>query len=156
MQPPRDPALKLIALFKVAKGVALLLLALGLSRLLHEDLTKTVEGWLNQLRVDPENKYASALLSKVGLIGNGQVALYSYLTFAYAALFLTEGGGLLLRKRWAEWLTVISTGSFVPIEVYELWKHFSLAKVVLLTVNGLIVLYLIWRLRHPSRSMPQT
>src|SRR4051794_5495418 len=107
MHPPRDSPLKLIAFFKVAKGVALSLLAFGILRLLHQDPSQMVERWLDQLRVDPENKYATALLSKVGLIHEKHLVLYSGLTFAYAVLFLTEGAGLFLRKRWAEWLTVI-------------------------------------------------
>ena len=36
--------------------------------------------------------------------------------FAYAALFITEGTGLLMRKRWAHWLTIIATlgGLVIP------------------------------------------
>ena len=36
----------------------------------------------------------------------------------YAELFLTEGIGLWLEQRWAEWLTVIITSALIPIEIY--------------------------------------
>lgn len=152
MRLAKDSPLKLIAFFKVLKGIALLILAFGILRLVHQDLAKVVGGWLEELRVDPGNKYATAIVAKVGLMSARSIVLYDTLTFAYAALFLTEGTGLFLRKRWAEWLTVISTGSLIPLEMYEVWKHPSWIKVLLLILNCLIVVYLVWRLRQTSAS----
>jgi uncharacterized membrane protein (DUF2068 family) len=72
---------------------------------------------------------------------------------AYAAVFLVEGVGLLLRKRWAEWLTVGVTASFIPVEVYEMVEHFGAGKVITVALNVAIVAYLIWhRLRERRRS----
>jgi uncharacterized membrane protein (DUF2068 family) len=67
---------------------------------------------------------------------------------AYAAVFTVEGVGLVLRKPWAEWLTVIVTGSFVPLEVYELVHRPGWGKVVALAVNLAIVVYLVVRIRQ--------
>ena len=69
------------------------------------------------------------------------------LTLLYAGLFLAEGTGLWLRKRWGEWLTVIITSSLVPVEVYEIHRHPSWAKVVVLILNVAIVVYLIYHIR---------
>ena len=66
----------------------------------------------------------------------------------YSALFFTEGTGLALRKRWAEYLTVISTSSLLPLEIYELFVGSSAGKFVLLLVNLAVVAYLIYELRH--------
>jgi uncharacterized membrane protein (DUF2068 family) len=63
-------------------------------------------------------------------------------------VFLVEGVGLLLRKPWAEIMTVIVTTSFIPLEVYELVERFSGAKVLVIVVNVLVVLYLLRRLRR--------
>jgi uncharacterized membrane protein (DUF2068 family) len=152
MAPPPNATLKFIAVFKLAKGVLLLLLAFGVSRLLHQDLAVVVTGWLNELRIDPGNRYAATLLSKVGFFTDKNLQLLSWLTSVYAAIFLTEGIGLLLRQRWAEWFTVITTSSFVPIEIYELWKHLSWLKLILLLANLAIVGFLIWRLRQPHKA----
>jgi uncharacterized membrane protein (DUF2068 family) len=74
---------------------------------------------------------------------------------AYAAVFLVEGLGLLFRKRWAEWLTVVVTASFVPVEIYEMVEHFGAGKVVTLVLNVAIVAYLLWhRLGERRRAMP--
>jgi uncharacterized membrane protein (DUF2068 family) len=74
-------------------------------------------------------------------------------TFFYASLFLTDGTGLVLGKRWAEYFTSIVTGSFIPLEIYELIHHFSVAKLTVAVINGAVVLYLVGRLKGgPSRS----
>src|SRR4051812_28221451 len=98
---PHDGTLRVIAIFKLAKGIILIVLALGLLRCVHQDLAQTVEHWLEQLRLDPGNKYFAALLEKAGVINPRTLPLLSGVTFAYAAVFLTEGVGLLLQKRWA-------------------------------------------------------
>jgi uncharacterized membrane protein (DUF2068 family) len=67
------------------------------------------------------------------------------LVLAYAAIFAVEGVGLVLRKRWAEWLTVAVTGSFIPLEIYELVEHDGPGKVAMLALNMMIVAYLAWR-----------
>ena len=42
-------------------------------------------------------------------------------------------------KRWAEWVTLIVTASFVPIEVYELARHESAVRVGTLVLNVVVV-----------------
>jgi len=67
-------------------------------------------------------------------------------TIFYACLVMTEGVGLVLRKRWAEWFTIIATCSFIPIEVYEIFRHANKAKVGILCINVTVVAYLIYAL----------
>src|SRR5262249_61326102 len=68
-------------------------------------------------------------------------------TFLYAGLFATEGVGLLLRKRWAEYFTIVTTSALIPLEVFELARHFTMVKLAVVVVNALIVLYLVARVR---------
>jgi uncharacterized membrane protein (DUF2068 family) len=68
-------------------------------------------------------------------------------TFIYAGLFATEGTGLLLRKRWAEYFTTITTGLFIPLEIVEIARHFTVTKLTVTVINVLIVWYLVARLR---------
>ena len=74
-------------------------------------------------------------------------------SLCYAAVFLVEGIGLLSRQRWAEWLTVVVTASFIPIEIYEGVEHFGAGKVVALVLNVAILGYLLWRRITESRSL---
>lgn len=66
---------------------------------------------------------------------------------AYAALQLVEGVGLFGLKRWGEYVAVVGTSAFVPIEVYELTHHITWLKVVALAVNLAAVVYLVWSKR---------
>lgn len=74
-------------------------------------------------------------------------------------LFLAEGTGLWLGKRWGEWLTVIITSSLVPIEVFEMYRHFSMVKTVVLVLNLAVVAYLIYHIHtqpeDASREAPK-
>ncbi len=63
---------------------------------------------------------------------------------AYGALQLTEAVGLWLTKRWAEYLTVVATSAFIPVEVYELSHSITFLKLGALLINILAVLWLVW------------
>ncbi len=144
----RDSATILaIALFKLFKGVLLLIVGIGALKLLHRDVAATVMRWVDILRVDPDNRYIHGVLTHVLAVSPKQLKATSIGTFIYAGLLLTEGTGLLLRKRWAEYFTIITTGGLIPLEIYELHKHVTPAKIVVLIVNVAIVGYLVMHLR---------
>ena len=152
MKRSRNKGLLAIALFKWFKGALLVALSFGILKLLHRDLGVVVEGFANNLRVDPSNRYLGALLAKLSLLDDKKLEALTGLTFAYSALFLTEGTGLFFEKRWAEYLTIIATASFIPIELYELFKNSSAVRFLLLALNAGIVVFLIVSLRRPKRS----
>ena len=145
-------ALLAIAVFKFIKGAVLLALALGALSFLRKDVASDVEHWIDQLRIDPDNQFIGALLSKLQLVHSKELKELSALGAAYAALFLTEGTGLLFRKRWAEWLTIVATSSLMPIEVYELFKKFTAVRLVALLINAVVVLYLIYVVRQKQNG----
>ena len=145
--------LRLIAAFKLLKGLALLALGIGAVKLLHKDLAAVVEHWINIFQVDPHSRYIQLLLGKLSIVDDRRLKEFSVGTFIYSAVFLTEGVGLALGKRWAEYLTIITTASLLPLEVYELAKHTSIGKGIALAINLAVVVYLILELRrYPKRS----
>ncbi len=137
----------LIALFKLIKGILLLAVGIGALKLLHRDVAQTVAHWVNILRVDPDNRLIHGLLARVLSVTPAQLRAASAGTFVYAGLLLTEGLGLLFRKRWAEYFTIITTAGLIPIEVYELSRRITTAKVAVLLINVAIVAYLVRRVR---------
>lgn len=143
-----DAVLLTIALFKFVKGALLLALAFGALSLLHKDVASHVELWLDQLRIDPDNRIIGTALSKLRLIHTKELKELSAFGAGYAALFLTEGTGLLFRKRWAEWLTIFATSSLMPLELYELIKEFTAIRLLVLLVNAAVVLFLIYQVRQ--------
>ena len=88
-----------------------------------------------------------AALGRVSNLSPEQIKKLGLGSFIYAGLFLTEGVGLWLLKRWAQWLTVIITSSLVPIEIYEIHRHPTSVKWGVLALNLAIVVYLIYRIR---------
>jgi len=72
-------------------------------------------------------------------------------TFFYAALRFCEGTGLALKQRWAEYLTMVTTGVLVPVEVYEIYVHPTWGKLVVLAVNLVVVAYLAWELKRNGK-----
>ena len=67
-------------------------------------------------------------------------------------MFAVEGVGLWRGRRWAEYVTVVTTLSFVPLEAHHLLRHPSASGVSALTLNLAVVVYLIARLRRRAVS----
>ena len=144
MHKTRDRGLWLIAILKLLKGLSLLAVALGALHLLHRDMEITVKHWVDVFNMDPDGKYIHRIVERLIAVDERQLRAISAGSFFYSALLLTEGIGLLLEKRWAEYFTIIATSSFLPLEVYEIFHHFRWGKVVLLLINIAVVAYLVW------------
>ncbi len=144
----RDRGLLLIGLFKLGKAILFFLLGVGAIHLLHKDLGDEVMRLATALKFDPESRFVTILLDKVDLIDAHRLKQISLATFAYSALALTEGVGLMLEKVWAEYLTLFLTISFLPWELYELARRPNLFRLSLLLINLAVLGYLVWLLRR--------
>lgn len=140
--------LMVIAAFKLLKGLGLLAVGIGAHTLMHRDLAVVVEHWVDVFRIDPNNHYLHTALERFTNLDARRLRELSIGTFFYAALLLTEGVGLAFGQRWAEYFTIIATSSFIPLEIYEIVRHTTLMKIVLLLTNVVVVGYLIWELRR--------
>jgi uncharacterized membrane protein (DUF2068 family) len=140
--------LLLIAVFKILKGLALLAVGFGALHFVHRGLAAEMAHWVDVLRIDPHNRYLLWLLERLSKVDGKKLRELSIGTFFYSVLFLCEGTGLALGKRWAEYLTIISTASLMPIEILEIYRGPSAAKFLLLLVNLVIVGYLVREVRR--------
>jgi uncharacterized membrane protein (DUF2068 family) len=147
MKSSSDRVIRLIAIFKLFKAALLIALGVGAFKLLHKDVAEVVEHWVRAFRLDPGNHLIDAAIAKASHLRPDMIKKLGVGSFVYAGLFLAEGVGLWMLKRWAEWLTVIITGSLVPIEIYEIHRHPTPAKFAALLVNLAIVGYLIYHVR---------
>jgi uncharacterized membrane protein (DUF2068 family) len=141
-----DLVIRLIALFKLAKAAMLIALGLGALSMRHEH--SWLGTWIHALTVDPHGKYVAELIAKVSSFDARDLVRIGIGSLIYSCVFLVEGIGLLARRMWAEVLTVIVTTSFVPLEIYELVKHASWAKVAVIVVNVAVAIYLLRRLKR--------
>ena len=149
-----DRVLRLIALLKLLEGLLILGMAVGVLKLLHHDVAAIVTDWITVLRIDPHNEYIHLLLTKLGVLDDHRLKEISAGSFVYAALRLTEGTGLLFRKRWAEYFTAIATGLLIPVEIHELVVHASLPRGAVLVINVAVVWYLVAMLRRTRGHVP--
>jgi uncharacterized membrane protein (DUF2068 family) len=147
--------LRLIALLKLVEALVILAMAFGVLKLLHHDVAATVTEWVTALRIDPHNEYIHGMLSKLGVLDDHRLKQISAGSFVYAALRLTEGIGLLFKKRWAEYFTAIATGLLIPLEIHELYVHANLPKAAVFVVNVAVVWYLIAVLRRTREPAPR-
>jgi uncharacterized membrane protein (DUF2068 family) len=145
-----DVGLVLIAIIKLVNGLLLVALGIGALSLIHKDLTALVTHWADVLEISSENQLLQKLLENAELVRTNHLAWVSAITFVYAAMMFAMGTGLLLERRWAEYLTAIVTASFIPFEIYELVRLVRVTTIIVLAVNVASVIYLVWRLMHPT------
>ncbi len=141
-------ALRVIAGFKLFKGVLLFIVGIAAIALIHRDIGDLAERLVDFLHFDNDNRYIHAVLLKLDLVTPKQLKLLSIGTFFYSALLLTEGIGLWLRKHWAEWLTAIASGLFIPVEIFEIIRHVTVSRCFIFVVNVAIVTYLVRELKY--------
>src|ERR1700737_875434 len=113
----RFNVLRTIALYKLVKVLLLLALAYGEVRLSDASLAAKLVNWASARPLGLEQDVASRFLEWFSGLNESRLHALRIVTLAYAAVFATEGIGLWLQKRWAEWLTVIVTASLIPLEV---------------------------------------
>src|ERR1700722_9521892 len=139
--------IRLIGLFKLVKGILLVAVGIGAFKMIHSDITEIATRWVTTLGLDPAGRHVGRLLVETANLTPNRIRDVGVGSFVYAALFLTEGTGLLMAKRWAEWFSVIITSSLVPFEIYEIYYRFTTLKVFALLVNLAVVVYLVYRIR---------
>ena len=147
----RDGLIKVIAVFKLVKTLLLVAVGLGSLRLLDLGAAETADRWASALAWRLGPRAASAVRDGVSNLTDSRLRLIGIVAFLYAGLFGVEGVGLWMGKRWAEYLTIIATSSFVPFEVYELIRHASWQRGATLGINLLVVGYLVWKVRQRAK-----
>jgi len=145
-----DAFIKVIIIERIVKAIVLAALGIGL-------LVAGRKGWLDiwaswaedQLNLNVgRNIIVQLLLRFITYVGTfNHVTILGISAIAYAALEATEGVGLAMRRRWAEYLTVIATGILIPYEAYEVIHRVTLFKVGALLLNLAVVGYLAYRKR---------
>ena len=148
----RSRVLRLIAVFKFLKALLLVAVSMGALNLLDPTVAARAQEWLRALATSSDRRVVQDLLQLVSRLSPERLEALGVGAFLYAGLFTTEGVGLWLGKRWAEYLTVIATGSFVPFEIYELARRPGPARLAALVLNLAVVVYLIYHLRRRESS----
>ena len=142
-----------IGVWKLLETALFLLIGFGVLKILHThaDLVDLVTRFIIDLGRDPEGHFASLILDKVAMIDPHRMKQIGIAIFAGAGLHMLEGIGLVLRKVWAEYVTLILTASFLPWEIFEIIRHPTWIKVGLFVVNLAVLIYLIFYVQTQVR-----
>ncbi len=85
----------------------------------------------------------SSNLSRLSHLKVGTLEVLLAAAIGYAVLEGIEAVGLWLEKRWAEYLTVVATATFIPFEVYEISQRVTWLRLGALVINVAVVAYLV-------------
>lgn len=144
--------LRLIVLDRFAKAAVLVLggvalLVLGRTGEMSELLRRVA----SEYNLDPGtglwHQLVHYVLGVVLRLPGNRIVDLAVAGIAYGLLETFEGTGLLLRRRWAEYLVLLATLLFLPVEIDELFKRLTAFRFLALLINIAIVAYLIWRKR---------
>jgi uncharacterized membrane protein (DUF2068 family) len=148
--------LRVLAVERGIRGVLLVALAYGVYKFegSQDSLQRVFDDYLP--RLSPVAEHAGVDLQSTGpvrLIERALAAdphtltLVSIGVLGYGALELLEAVGLWLMRRWGEYVAVVGTAVFVPLEVYELVERLTWLRVGALLLNLFAVVYILWTKR---------
>jgi uncharacterized membrane protein (DUF2068 family) len=154
MKDRQSKLLPLIAAFKILKALSLFALAFGLHHLRMGNAEAIILDWCRIIRIDPDNRIAHGIISKITGLPAARLHELGIGTFFYGLMFATEGVGLSLKQRWAEYMTVITTFTFLPLEIYEVvfTPNRKIVKGIVLVINIAILIYLLFNLFKARKS----
>jgi uncharacterized membrane protein (DUF2068 family) len=144
--------IRLIALFKLLKAILLIAVGLGALHLLHRDIASVLAHWVKMLGLNPGGRYVDRVIQNAVALTPNTIRGLGVGSFIYAGLFLTEGIGLWLLKRWAQWFTVIITSSLIPLAIYEIYRQPTALKVLALIIDVAVVGFLVYRIRADATT----
>jgi uncharacterized membrane protein (DUF2068 family) len=148
--------LRVLALERGIRGVLLVALAYGIYRFegAQDSLQRVFDDYLPRLRpiaehagVDLQSTGPVRLIQKALAADPHTLTLVTVGVLAYGALELLEAVGLWLMKRWGEYVAVVGTAVFIPLEVYELLERVTWLRVVAFALNIFAVVYIVWTKR---------
>jgi uncharacterized membrane protein (DUF2068 family) len=131
----------------MVKGFVLIAVAFKLLSLIGQDVHAWAADFVARHGIDAGNRFVHAMLQRLVGVNDNQLVAWSVVAFVYSGLLFTEGLGLWFQKRWAEYLTAISTALLIPVELYEIYERFTWVRLSILVLNLFIVWYLATRLR---------
>jgi uncharacterized membrane protein (DUF2068 family) len=143
----------LIGVYKLCKALVMLIVGVTALRLVHQNVVDVFDHWVHRLHLDPENRILEHQIAPrlVHLTAN-RLRLVGCGALAYVALYTVQGIGLLRQKRWAEWLTVVSSLGLVPVEVYGFYTRPIISRGILLVSNLAIAGFLYWHVRRKQAA----
>jgi uncharacterized membrane protein (DUF2068 family) len=149
----RDQLIEIIAIFKFVKVAGLLGISFGIINLLQPATALRLQNWIIALSSGESHPHILKALVMISSYSPRRIQALGVVVLFYATLYMIEGIGLWHQSRWAEYLTIVATGLFIPLEIYEITRRTTVPRVAALIVNIFAIGYLIYRLRHEDERV---
>ena len=153
----RDAAiLRLLAVERGIRGILLLFLGYGIYRFKGSKnaLEQVFQTYLPLLKpvadragIDLQSAGPVRLIDKALHTPQGTLTWVTIGVLAYGVLELVEAVGLWSLKRWGEYVAVIGTSVFLPLEIYEILERVTWLRIGALVINLFAVVYILWTKR---------
>jgi uncharacterized membrane protein (DUF2068 family) len=134
--------LRAVASFELAKGLIVFLAGCSVLFLVHKDTGDMADTFLRLLHISPDHHFAQAFLVWANDLTDAKLWAIAGAATVYAILRFVEGYGLWMARGWAEWIALVSTALYVPVEIYKLIQHVSPLHVGILTLNLAVILFM--------------
>ncbi len=161
--PPRGKALRdkvVLRLIAVDRAIHFtILVLLGIAVLLFAGHETSLRDTYYRILTDIQGGVAGGPVQNSGHVGilhefdrlfslrSGTLRAVGVALLAYGVLEGAEAVGLWLTKRWAEYLTFVSTTILLPLEIYEIVNRASALKIIGFIINVAVVVYLLFAKR---------
>lgn len=96
-------------------------------------------GFFHRVILENLLKFAGMSERALWVVGTGSLV--------YGLIEAGESVGLILRRRWAEYLVVIATAFFIPFEMLEVVRRPTILRAAALVANIIVVVYLVRKKR---------
>lgn len=139
----RNPALAAIAIYKFVKATLSVLSAIVAWRLMNPHVEAAMHEWAQSLPVGFSEHLLHEALAQVSGVPAFRWRQLGIVSLLYAGTFTLEGVGLWRERRWAEYLTIVTSSLLLPFEFIAVVHHLTLVRTGVLLANAVIVAYLI-------------
>ena len=144
--------LRVLAVERLIRGVFIVLVAIAVwkfsnsqtsvQQFFNDNLT-LFQPIAQHFHYDLNNSPVVGTIQKTFSYKHSTLEITAAALLVYALIEIVEGFGLWAAKRWAEYLTVVATAAFLPLEIYELTEKVSWLKIATLLINVLAVVYIL-------------
>ena len=152
MRSTASVGLRSVASFEAAKGALVLLLACGLIHLIHKDIGDFAERLTRIAHANPGGKLARLFVELANHTTDRNLWILGMGAVVYAAVRWVEAYGLWQEREWAQWFELLSTALYLPPEVYALLRHPAPLKWAVLTINIIILGFMLLLRSNTIRS----
>lgn len=118
----------------------------SLKQLFEQDLP-AAKPLADKLGIDLEGNFVVRHLRSVLNAHHSTLTVVTLFLLIYGIVQMIEGTGLWMLKRWGEYVAVVATSAFIPLEVYELYDKVTVFRVVAFVFNMAAVIYLVYSKR---------